>query len=70
MPDGRADLSTLAARIETTTAARGVDVFAVDDCGYSILEWARATGRNRKTVRLNVERARSDYNDTGTDDNE
>jgi DNA-directed RNA polymerase specialized sigma24 family protein len=47
----------IAACIRDYTAARGVDVWAVDIEGHSISEWADMTDRNRRTVRRNIERA-------------
>lgn len=51
------DLERLAELIEQTTAARGVDVYAVEECGLSAAEWAEMTGRDRSTVSRNVRRA-------------
>lgn len=51
------DLETLAELIDETTAARGVDRYAVEVCGLSAAEWAEKTGRNRSTVSRNVRRA-------------
>ena len=51
------DLARLAELIDETSAARGVDVYAVEECGLSAAEWARITGRNRSTVARNVRRA-------------
>jgi len=53
-----ADLETLAALIREHTAARGVDLFAVETCGLSAAEWARLTDRDRTTVATNVRRAK------------
>lgn len=50
------DLDRLADLITETTAARGVDVYAVKECGLSATEWAEMTGRNRSTVARNVRR--------------
>lgn len=47
----------LAACIRRYTAARGVDVWAVDIKGYTPAEWAETTDRNRRTVYRNIERA-------------
>lgn len=52
------DLERLAELITETTAARGVDVYAVDVCGLSAAEWAEMTGRDRSTVSRNLRRAR------------
>jgi len=51
------DLDRLAELITETTAARGVDVYAVEYCGFSAAEWAEMTGRDRSTVARNVRRA-------------
>ncbi len=51
------DVETLADHIAATTAARGVDLFAVEECGFSPTEWAEMTGRDRSTVARNVRRA-------------
>jgi len=51
------DLQRLAELIDETTAARGVDVYAVDECDLSASEWADMTGRDRSTVSRNVRRA-------------
>ena len=52
------NLERLAELITETTAARGVDVYAVDVCGLSAAEWAEMTGRDRSTVSRNLRRAR------------
>jgi IS30 family transposase len=52
------DLATLAKLIAETSAARGVDVYAVKRCGLSASEWARRTDRCPSTVARNVRRAR------------
>lgn len=52
-----ADLDRLAELIDATTAARGVDAYAVEEMGYSAAEWAAKTGRDRSTVARNVRRA-------------
>lgn len=51
------DLEALANCIAKTTAARGVDVYAVEHHGLSAAEWATMTGRDRSTVSRNVRRA-------------
>jgi predicted transcriptional regulator len=51
------DLSRLAELVRETTAARGVDVYAVQECGLSAAEWAELTDRDRSTVSRNVRRA-------------
>jgi len=53
-----ADVTTLAGMIRDSTAARGVDWWAVEVKGYSATEWAHATGRDPTTVARNVRRAR------------
>lgn len=55
-----ADLERLAELIAETTAARGVDVYAVDECGLEPVEWAAMTERDRSTVARNVRRARGE----------
>jgi len=40
-------LDILAEYINKTTAARGVDFWAVEEIGLSSSEWARMTGRDR-----------------------
>lgn len=57
------DLDRLAQLINESTAARGVDRYAVDVCGVSATEWARMTGRNRVTVQKNLARAREQSSD-------
>ena len=54
------DLERLAEFIEETTAARGVDLYAVEWCGLSSAEWAEMTGRDRSTVARNVRRGGDD----------
>jgi len=51
------DVERLAELIADTTAARGVDLYAVSECGLSATEWADMTGRDRSTVSRNVRRA-------------
>lgn len=51
------ELKSLASHIRESTAARGVDVFAVQEHGVSAAEWARMTGRDRSTVARNLRRA-------------
>jgi len=60
MTDESVSLDRLAALIKSSTAARGVDVYAVDECGIPATEWAEMTGRDRSTVSRNVRRARDD----------
>ena len=50
------DLERLAELISETTAARGIDLYAVDECGLSATEWAEMTDRSRSTVSRNVRR--------------
>lgn len=50
-------LDTLAAYIRETTAAQGVDLWAVEEMGLSAAEWAEMTDRDRSTVSRNVKRA-------------
>lgn len=52
------DAETLAGYIREHTAARGVDLWAVEDQGYSAAEWAEMTDRDRSTVSRNVRRAK------------
>lgn len=51
------DIDTLAELIADTTAARGVDRYAVEEHNLSAAEWARMTDRDRSTVSRNVRRA-------------
>lgn len=51
------DLIHLAEAIKETSAAQGVDYYAVEVCGKSATEWAGMTGRDRSTVSRNVRRA-------------
>lgn len=61
------DIHHLAKLISETTAARGVDRYAVDVCGLSAAEWAEMTGRNRSTVARNLRRSKQ--NDTDKNQN-
>lgn len=54
------DLDRLGELVAETTAARGVDFYAVEECGLSAAEWAEKTDRDRSTVARNVRRAMSD----------
>lgn len=54
------DLDRLAELIADSTAARGVDTYAVEVCGIAPGEWARMTGRDASTVSRNVSRAREE----------
>jgi len=51
------DLLRLASLIRETTAARGVDAWAVEELGLSARGWAKLTGRDDSTVQRNVRRA-------------
>lgn len=51
------DLERLAELIRESTAARGVDVYAVEEHGLTATEWAEMTDRDRSTVSRNVRRA-------------
>lgn len=42
------------------STARGADLFAVEQCGYSASDWAEMTERDRSTVSRNVREAQSD----------
>jgi len=53
------DLMRLASLIRENTAARGVDVWAVEELGLSASSWAKLTGRDRSTVSRNLKRARN-----------
>lgn len=59
----RDELERLAELMSATSAARGVDLYAVDECGVSASEWARLTDRDRSTVSRNVRRGRADTSD-------
>lgn len=48
----------IAELIEKTTAARGIDYWAVEEQQYTASEWADKTGRDQSTVSRNVQRAR------------
>jgi len=52
-----ANMMKLAEIISQTTAARGVDYWAVEVRGLSPSDWAEMTGRDRSTVARNVRRA-------------
>jgi len=43
--------------IKKSSAARGVDRWAVEHAGYSASEWSDVTGRDRSSVSRNVRRA-------------
>lgn len=51
------DLELLGRLIAESSAARGVDAYAVEECGLSAAEWAEVTERDRSTVARNVRRA-------------
>ena len=53
-------LDVLAEYIRDTTAARGVDLWAVEEMGVSASQWAGMTDRDRSTVARNVRRANND----------
>jgi DNA-directed RNA polymerase specialized sigma24 family protein len=55
-----ATVHVLAEAIEEHTAARGVDLWAVETQGISAQEWADMTGRDPSTVHRNLRRARDD----------
>lgn len=55
-----ADVMKLAETISQTTAARGVDYWAVEVRGLDSAEWAEMTGRDPSTVSRNVRRAKRD----------
>lgn len=57
MQDPDAELDRLAELIAESTAARGVDVYAVEERGLSAKERAEKTERDRSTVSRNVRRA-------------
>ena len=50
-------IDVLAEHIRENTAARGVDLWAVEEMGLSASQWAGMTDRNRSTVARNVRRA-------------
>ena len=50
------DVEKLGELVAETTAARGVDLYAVEVCGLSAAEWGRVTDRDRSTVATNVRR--------------
>lgn len=56
--DGDPDYAEeIAACIREHTAARGIDLWAVEIEGYSASDWAEMTDRDRSTVARNVRRA-------------
>lgn len=55
--DSEGAVEEIAFCIRQHTAARGVDLWAVDVVGLSAAKWAEMTGRNRSTVARNVRRA-------------
>jgi IS30 family transposase len=57
------DTGKLAAYIREHTAARGVDLWAVETQEYTPAEWAEETGRDRSTVARNLRRARDQEGD-------
>ena len=52
------DLQILGKLIAESTAARGVDQYAVEVMGLEPVEWAEMTDRDRSTVARNIRRAR------------
>jgi len=50
-------LEHIAKLIQESSAARGVDYYAVEVRGLSAAKWANMTGRDRSTVSRNVRRA-------------
>ena len=53
------DLTLLASFIRDHTAARGVDLWAIETHdGMTATKWAELTGRDRSTVSRNIRRAR------------
>lgn len=54
------DLDDLAMISRYTTAARGIDYYAVEHCHFTMAEWAEMTDRNKSTVSRNVAGARED----------
>jgi len=54
------DMGLLARCIESSSAAQGIDAYAVEEHDYSAAEWAELTGRDRSTVSRNVRRAMDD----------
>lgn len=62
--NGVADVVNKAIQVETVaeyirehTAARGVDLWAVEEMGLSASQWASLTDRDRSTVARNIRRA-------------
>jgi hypothetical protein len=53
-------LDELAECIRENTAARGVDVWAVEEMGLTASQWAGMTDRDQSTVARNVRRANGD----------
>lgn len=53
-------IERLAECIRENTAARGVDLWAVEEMGLSASQWAGLTDRDRSTVSRNVRRATAD----------
>ena len=58
-------LGELADAIDETTAARGVDLWAVEVVGVTATDWAELTGRDASTVARNVRRAIEQRGATG-----
>lgn len=57
------DVESLAELVAATSAARGVDLWAVEERGLTASEWADKTDRSRSTVSRNVRRARDQLNE-------
>lgn len=49
------------------SAARGADLFAVEQCGYSRSDWADITDRDGSTVSRNIRRAKKAEGHQGTE---
>ena len=54
------DLQLLGRLVAESTAARGVDRYAVEVAGLEAVEWAEMTDRDRSTVARNVRRSHRD----------
>jgi len=53
------NVEKLAELIKDTTAARGIDLYMIEEYGLTAVEWAEMTGRSQSTVSRNVRRAKS-----------
>lgn len=60
LDDDPINIDLVAQCIQNSSAARGIDYYAVEEHGFSAAEWARMTDRDRSTVATNVRRARRD----------